>query len=166
MSNATQLADLFAAVVHTPFGGIGIRTEDGMIREMVTLQRYFEEKEARDPVAAKAVKQIKRYLKDPEFRFNLPLAPVGSDFQHRVWNAIAAIPSGQVRTYGDIARFIKSAPRAVGQACGANWYSLVIPCHRVTAAGGIGGYSHHDDEDAFFLNVKRWLLKHEGVAGY
>jgi methylated-DNA-[protein]-cysteine S-methyltransferase len=54
----------------------------------------------------------------------------------------------------------------VGQACGANWYPLVIPCHRVTAAGGLGGFANHDDETGFHLGVKRWLLTHEGVAGY
>ncbi|MFJ3044590.1 methylated-DNA--[protein]-cysteine S-methyltransferase [Herbaspirillum chlorophenolicum] len=163
---ATQLADLFAAVVHTPFGGMGIRTEAGVVREMVYLPRHFAEKEATDPLAAKAAKQIARYLKDPEFRFKLPVADAGSEFQKRVWHAISEIPSGQVLTYGDIARRIKSAPRAVGQACGANWYPLIVPCHRVTAAGGLGGFSHHDDVDGFYLNVKRWLLKHEGVTGY
>jgi methylated-DNA-[protein]-cysteine S-methyltransferase len=83
-----------------------------------------------------------------------------------VWTAISAIPRGDVRTYGAIAKAIRSAPRAVGQACGANWFPLVIPCHRVTASGGLGGFSHHDDETGFHLSVKRWLLAHEGVKGY
>jgi methylated-DNA-[protein]-cysteine S-methyltransferase len=165
-SSASQLADLFSAVVHTPFGGIGIRTQAGLVLEMVYLPRHYAEKDAADPVAAKAAAQIARYLKDPEFRFKLPLAEVGSEFQKRVWRAIAEIPSGQVLTYGDVARRIKSAPRAVGQACGANWYPLLVPCHRVTAAGGLGGFSHHDAADGFYLDVKRWLLKHEGVTGY
>jgi len=123
-------------------------------------------KPAENALAEKAARQIARYLKQPDFRFNLPLAPAGSAFQQKVWTAIAAIPRGQVRTYGQIAKFVQSAPRAVGQACGANWYPLVIPCHRVTAAGGLGGFSHHDDEDGFHLGVKRWLLAHEGVTGY
>jgi len=159
-------ADLFSAVVHTPFGGMGVRTEAGVIRELVTLPRHFREKDATDALAARAVRQILRYLKDPQFRFTLPVAEVGSAFQQRVWGAIAQIPCGQVRTYGDIARHIRSGPRAVGQACGANWYPLIVPCHRVTAAGGLGGFSHQDDEDGFYLEVKRWLLRHEGVEGY
>ena len=64
-----------------------------------------------------------------------------------------------------MARKLRSAPRAVGQACGANWFSLAIPCHRVLAAGGLGGFGRHDAE-SFYLGVKRWLLRHEGVAGY
>ncbi|MBP0598794.1 methylated-DNA--[protein]-cysteine S-methyltransferase [Herbaspirillum sp. LeCh32-8] len=163
---ASQLAAIFSAVVHTPFGGMGIRTQAGVIVEMVYLPKHYAEKDAADAAAAKAVKQIGRYMKDPQFRFKLPLADVGSDFQKRVWAAIAEIPSGQVLTYGDIARRIKSAPRAVGQACGANWFALASPCHRVTAAGGLGGFSHHDDIDGFYLDVKRWLLRHEGVEGY
>jgi methylated-DNA-[protein]-cysteine S-methyltransferase len=52
-----------------------------------------------------------------------------------------------------------------GQACGANWFPVVVPCHRVTAAGGLGGFAHHDDATGYLLGVKRWLLSHEGVAG-
>jgi len=117
-------------------------------------------------LAAKAACQVQRYLEQADYQFKLPLPEVGSAFQRRVWAAIAAIPRGEVRTYGQVAKFIQSAPRAVGQACGANWFPLVIPCHRVTAAGGLGGFSHHDDEDGFHLGVKRWLLAHEGVHGY
>ncbi|MFJ3055877.1 methylated-DNA--[protein]-cysteine S-methyltransferase [Herbaspirillum sp. NPDC087042] len=163
---SSPLSDLFSAVVHTPFGGMGIRSQAGVILEMVYLPRHYAEKEATDAVAARAVKQIQRYLADPGHRLRLPLADVGSAFQKRVWQAIVAIPSGQVLTYGDVARRIGSAPRAVGQACGANWHPLVVPCHRVTAAGGLGGFSHHDEADGFFLEVKRWLLRHEGVTGY
>jgi methylated-DNA-[protein]-cysteine S-methyltransferase len=158
-------AQHFTAVVAAPFGAMGIRTEAGWLRELVYLPPSFQEKEAADALAARAVKQVCRYLEQPDFRFDLPLAPLGSAFQHKVWKAIAAIPRGEVRTYGQLAKLLQSAPRAVGQACGANWFPLVIPCHRVTAAGGLGGFSHHDDADGFHLRVKRWLLEHEGVVG-
>lgn len=163
---SNQAGDIFSAIVHVPFGGVGIRTSAGVIQEMVYLPKHFREKDATDALADKAVKQILRYMAKPDYRIKLPLAEVGSAFQHKVWAAIAAIPRGEVRTYGQIAKFIQSAPRAVGQACGANWFPLIVPCHRVTAAGGLGGFSHHDDEDAFPLSVKRWLLAHEGVDGY
>ena len=164
--SSTQAGDIFTAIVHAPFGAVGIRTAAGLVQELVYLPRHFREKDATDALAAKAARQVQRYLDQPDFRFKLPLPEVGSAFQRRVWNAIASIPRGEVRTYGQIAKFIQSAPRAVGQACGANWFPLVIPCHRVTAAGGLGGFSHHDDEDGFHLGVKRWLLAHEGVHGY
>lgn len=166
MMKNTQAGDIFSAIVHVPFGGIGIRTSVGVIQEMVYLPKHFREKDATDALADKAAKQILRYIDKPDYKFKLPLAEVGSEFQRKVWAAISSIPRGEVRTYGQIAKFIRSAPRAVGQACGANWFSLVIPCHRVTAAGGLGGFSHHDDDDGFPLSVKRWLLAHEGVDGY
>ena len=94
----------------------------------------------------------------------MPLRPSGTAFQRRVWEQIAAIPNGQTRSYGRLAKDLKNAPRAVGQACGANWFPLVIPCHRVTAAGGLGGFASSDDENGFHLSVKRWLLRHEGAT--
>jgi methylated-DNA-[protein]-cysteine S-methyltransferase len=163
MSTA-QASVIFSAITAAPFGFMGVRTENERVREIVYLPPHFSEKDATDPVAELAVRQIAQYLADAGFRFSLPLAEAGSAFQRKVWDAIAAIPRGTVRTYGDVARHIGSAPRAVGQACGANWFPLVIPCHRVTAAGGLGGFSHHDDEHGFHLSVKRWLLKHEGVS--
>ena len=158
-------SDHFSAVVGAPFGAIGIRTESGTVSEIVYLPPHFGEKAASDAAADAAAKQVAAYLLDPDFVFTLPLAPVGSAFQQRVWKAIAAIPRGSVQTYGQVAKLVGSAPRAVGQACGANWFPLVIPCHRVLAAGGLGGFSNHDDENGFHLGVKRWLLAHEGAKG-
>jgi len=155
---------LFSAVVAAPFGGIGVRTDGDELRELVYLPPEFAPKAARDPLSKEAVAQVKAYLADPDFVFTLPLPTVGTSHQRKVWDAINAIPRGAVLTYGDVARRVGSAPRAVGQACGANWYPLVIPCHRVTASGGIGGFARHDG--GFHQNVKRWLLRHEQVPGY
>ncbi len=159
-----QGSEIFNAIVAAPFGAIGIRTDAGVIRELVYLPAHFHEKDATDALADEAAMQVQRYLADPDFQFSLPLIEVGSAFQRKVWGAISSIPRGTVRTYGQIAKHIGSAPRAVGQACGANWFPLIIPCHRVTAAGGLGGFSNHDDENGFHLGVKRWLLRHEGAT--
>ena len=164
--HASQNSLLFSAIVEAPFGAIGIRTEPGVIRELVYLPRSFNEKAPVDALSERAARQVERYLEEADFRFDLPLAEVGTAFQRRVWGVISSIPRGDVLTYGQVAKFIRSAPRAVGQACGANWFPLVIPCHRVTASGGLGGFSNHDDETGFHLGVKRWLLAHEGVKGY
>lgn len=158
-------AQHFSAVVAAPFGAIGVRTDAGLVRELVYLPPSFHEKDASDALAERVVQQVSRYFAQPDFRFDLPLAPLGTLFQRKVWKAITAIPRGQVLTYGQVAKLVESAPRAVGQACGSNWFPLAIPCHRVTAAGGIGGFSHHEDEDGFHIRVKRWLLEHEGVVG-
>lgn len=158
------IGPVFSAIVAAPFGAIGIRTDGAVVRELVYLPPQFGAKEPVDATAELAARQVLRYLDDADFTFDLPLASVGSAFQQRVWTAIAGIARGSVRTYGQVATAIGSAPRAVGQACGANWFPLVIPCHRVTAAGGLGGFSHNDDEHGFHLGVKRWLLTHEGAS--
>lgn len=157
---------LFSAIVEASFGAVGIRTEGGSVRELVYLPATFDAKAPADALSERAALQVERYLNDADFRFDLPLAQVGTVFQQKVWAAIAEIPRGKVLTYGDVARRVQSAPRAVGQACGSNWFPLVIPCHRVTASKGLGGFSHHDDETGFHVGVKRWLLAHEMVAGY
>jgi methylated-DNA-[protein]-cysteine S-methyltransferase len=159
-------SSLFSAVVAAPFGAVGIRTEAGVLREMVYLPARFAPQAPSNALAERVVRQLDGYFADPDFRFDLPLPEVGTAFQRKVWSVISSIPRGAVLTYGDVARRIQSAPRAVGQACGANWYPLVIPCHRVTAAGGLGGFSNHDDATGFHVGVKRWLLAHEGVQGY
>lgn len=159
--------ELFSAVIKTPFGALGIRSGAGMVQEFVFLPAHLAPTAPTAPTdaaAEQACRQVERYLAAPDYRFDLPMAVVGTNFQQRVWAAIAAIPRGQTTTYGAIAKMLRTAPRAVGQACGANWFPLVIPCHRVTAAGGLGGFAHHDDAGGFHLGVKRWLLAHEGAV--
>jgi methylated-DNA-[protein]-cysteine S-methyltransferase len=151
----------FQARMATPVCTLGIRTFGGVLAEIRFLPHAQRELAPADALAEETCRQIARYLADPAFRFELPLAELGTPFQRRVWAGIAAIPRGETRTYGDIAAALASAPRAVGQACGANAFPLVIPCHRVVSAAGLGGFAHHDR--GFHLSVKRWLLAHEGA---
>jgi methylated-DNA-[protein]-cysteine S-methyltransferase len=157
-----EQAIMFNAVIHAPFGKVGIRLEGETVREIVYLPDSINSVAPDSPLAKQAAEQIDRYFERASAKFELPLAPVGSAFQRRVWQAISDIPPGVVLTYGQVARQIGSAPRAVGQACGANFFPIVIPCHRVVSSSGIGGFAHHGD-DGFFRNVKRWLLAHEGI---
>ncbi|MBM3356113.1 MAG: methylated-DNA--[protein]-cysteine S-methyltransferase [Betaproteobacteria bacterium] len=144
-----------------PFAVIGIRTGAGALTRIEYLPRGTAALAPVNRLAERACRQIERYLDDPGFRFDLPLEYRGTAFQCRVWRAIARIPSGHTRTYKDLADRIASAPRPVGAACGANRIPLVIPCHRVVASGGIGGFMNA--RGGFPLEVKRWLLRHEGV---
>ncbi|MDY7580058.1 methylated-DNA--[protein]-cysteine S-methyltransferase [Herbaspirillum sp. RTI4] len=156
----------FTAIVAAPFGAIGVRGDENALCELVYLPPSYKAQPPQNALAERAALQLEAYLAQADCRFDLPLAAAGTLFQRKVWAAIAAIPKGQVLTYGDIARRVQSAPRAVGQACGANWFPIIIPCHRVTAAGGLGGFAHQSDEAGFHLGVKRWLLAHEGVESY
>jgi methylated-DNA-[protein]-cysteine S-methyltransferase len=151
----------YAAKFRTPFAVLGIRTSGGMVTAIEYLAAVERASAPTDPVAERTLRALERYLKDPHCRFTLPLAPRGTPFQRRVWDAIAAIPVGESRTYGEIARAVRSAPRAVGQACGANPIALVVPCHRVVGSMGmLGGFMNAAEGDP--LAIKRWLLTHEG----
>ena len=151
----------FDAVLPAPTFCLGIRCTADEITEIVYLEPR-EEIKPQSLLAKEAVRQLRAYLKEPHFAFSLPLAPAGTAFQRRVWDGIAGIPSGETRTYGELATAIHSGPRAVGNACGANPYPLVVPCHRVVAANhGLGGFARQ--RGGFLLDVKRWLLTHEGV---
>jgi methylated-DNA-[protein]-cysteine S-methyltransferase len=88
--------------------------------------------------------------------------PAGTPFQLRVWHALMAIPAGQPATYGALAKRLGTGARAVGQACGANPLPILIPCHRVVAASGLGGFMHSAAGTP--LDVKTWLLAHERRA--
>lgn len=151
----------YDAIVSWPTFSLGICC-DGAAIVAIDFLEPCDERAGRQPLAQAAVRQLRAYLKDPSFRFNLPLAPAGTAFQQRVWAGIAAIPFGQTKSYGELAEDLKSSARAVGGACGANPYPVVVPCHRVVAAhGGLGGFS--GQRDGFLLDVKRWLLHHEGI---
>lgn len=152
----------FQARLPAPFGMLGIRTDGGLLAEIVFLEPGGAALAPQDGVSERACAQLQNYFDDPEYLFDVPLAPRGTPFQRRVWAKISAIGSGRTRSYGEIARELRSAPRAVGQACGANPVPLVVPCHRVLAATGIGGFAHN--EAGFHLSVKRWLLEHESAS--
>jgi methylated-DNA-[protein]-cysteine S-methyltransferase len=106
------------------------------------------------------LRQLGAYFRDPRFRFDLPMESAGTPFQRRVWEVLRAIPSGETRTYGALAAELGTSPRAVGGACRANPVPLVVPCHRVVAADGLGGFSGATAGPR--LAAKRWLLVHEG----
>jgi methylated-DNA-[protein]-cysteine S-methyltransferase len=153
---------MFNAVIDAPFGKVGIRLEGDAVREIVYLPDSIANVAPETPLAKQTAEQIERYFERASAKFDLPLASVGTAFQQRVWQAISDIPPGAVRTYGQLAKQLGSAPRAVGQACGANYFPIVIPCHRVVSSSGIGGFANHAEE-GFFRNIKRWLLAHEGI---
>jgi methylated-DNA-[protein]-cysteine S-methyltransferase len=110
------------------------------------------------PLLAEAARQLDAYFAGQLSHFDLPLAPAGSSFETRVWSAMQLIPYGETRSYGDLADMIGSAPRPVGRACGHNPIPIVIPCHRVLARSGLGGYSGQGG-----LVTKQRLLALEGA---
>lgn len=117
---------------------------------------------ANDARARRLGAELDAYWGDPNHVFELPYELAGTPFQLRVWRALTAIPPGRPSTYGALARQLGTAARAVGQACGANPLPILIPCHRVLAANGLGGFMHASA--GMPLDVKTWLLAHEDAA--
>ncbi len=112
------------------------------------------------PLLREARRQLAAYFAGKLRAFDLPLALHGSPFQQSVWRAMQRIPYGETRSYGELAHETDSAPRAVGGACGSNPIAIIVPCHRVLAAGQrIGGYSGGKG-----VATKRRLLELEGAA--
>jgi len=156
------MLESFHAKYATPFAVLGIRTLGERVADIEYLPKGAATLAPLNRLAERACRQIERYLADPAYVFDLPFDYAGTAFQCRVWRQISAIPVGRTLTYTDVARALKTAPRPVGGACGANRLPIVIPCHRVLGANGIGGFMRGRGADA--LAIKRWLLRHEGVG--
>ena len=148
----------YQARLLTPFAVLGIVTDGAALTAVDFLPLGTPALAPQNPLAEKVCAQLRAYLSDPSFRFDLPLAPRGTAFQVRVWQALREIPCGSTLRYGELARLLHSAPRAVGQACGANPIPVIVPCHRVLARDGLGGFMKSGGEA---LAIKRWLLEHE-----
>lgn len=161
MSIEERAGEEHVARIRVPFGVLELVSDGRALTRVAFLPKSTQAKAPADRITAQAAREVDHYLHDPAFRFTVPLAPHGTPFQHRVWKALSQIPAGQSRTYGEVARMISSAPRAIGQACGANPIALIVPCHRVVGAqGALGGFMNAQEGDP--LTVKRWLLVHEG----
>jgi methylated-DNA-[protein]-cysteine S-methyltransferase len=150
---------MFDVTVDFPKMKVAVATRGERIIEIRYLPLSAKSVSPRNALAARAADQLREYLENPEIKFDLPLAVEGTPFQLKLWEALCRIPRGKTRTYGDLARELEGEARAVGQACGDNRLPVVIPCHRVVAADGIGGFAH--STGGYLLEAKRWLLAHE-----
>lgn len=152
----------YQAVLTAPFGKLGIRCTDEAVLGIEFLPSGAPTSPPRNALAKNACSQLEFYLADADFEFDLPLKLAGTEHQRKVWQAMQAIPCGQTLTYGELAARIGSSAQAVGQACGSNPVPIVIPCHRVVGKTGLGGFMQHADGES--LDIKRWLLAHEGSS--
>ena len=161
----TNTSPQFDAVIKTPFCYLGLRFENkelisteylppdsGAINQQINLKKTE---------VVDVLKQIQSYINVPSSIFKLPVKTQGTEFQQRVWRRLAEIPAGTVVTYGELAKELSSAAQAVGNACRANHTPLIVPCHRVVSATGIGGFA--GSTSGYLIDIKRQLLRHEGL---
>ena len=152
----------YDAILSAPFGVLGVCVSAEGLARLEFLPPGTPVHDSDIELIRTAAAQLAAYFDLADYRFTLPLAPVGTDFRQRVWAALRGIPNGETRTYGELARQLGSSARAVGQALGDNPLPIIIPCHRVVAAdGGLGGFNH--SHSGYSLDIKRWLLAHEGA---
>jgi len=165
LPDGSRIAQAFQACVRTPFATLGITANDTHVTGIRFLAPTVPAlMPRRNSIAHLACVQLQAYLDNPRFAFDLPLMLAGTRHRLAVWEAMQRIDAGKTRTYGELAAELRSSARAVGGACGANPIPVVVPCHRVIAAGGaIGGFMGARKE-GFELGIKRWLLEHEGAA--
>ncbi len=164
MPDGSLNVEAFQACLRAPFSTLGISATDTHVTGIRFLAPSIAAKAPKkNTIAFLACVQIQSYLEDPNFVFDLPLKLAGTHHRLAVWEAMQKITVGKTCTYGELARDIGSSARAVGGACGANPIPVVVPCHRVIAAGGdIGGFMGARS-DGFERDIKRWLLEHEGA---
>jgi methylated-DNA-[protein]-cysteine S-methyltransferase len=149
----------FDAVIAAPFGRVGFMLEGDAITDISFLDKNTSLSLPRTPQARKVVRVLRSYFGNPRYSFRLPLKLDGTPFQQRVWRALRRIPAGKTLSYGVLAKKLDTSARAVGNACRANPIPIVIPCHRVVAANGMGGFMGKRSGSP--LDLKHWLLAHE-----
>ncbi|MBL9049775.1 MAG: methylated-DNA--[protein]-cysteine S-methyltransferase [Tabrizicola sp.] len=145
---------MISAGIKGPFGWVSLVERDDCL---VGLSWQAPEEPGESPLLTEGLRQLQAYFDKRLVRFDLPVA-WGSGLNAAVRRAMADIPFGETRTYGQIAKAVGAAPQAVGQACGANPLPIIIPCHRVTGTDWFGGFSAPGG-----VETKAALLRHEGA---
>lgn len=145
--------------VSSPIGPITLEEKEG---KLVGLEFGGEIHHDFSSLLYEGEKELREYFSGKRKEFSIPIAPEGTEFQQRVWEALLSIPYGETRTYGDIARAIGNpkAVRAVGGANRRNPISIIVPCHRVIGAdGSLTGYGGGLDKKIFLLNLEKEYSK-------
>ena len=155
----TQSAGSYTAIIDSPCGRLGIIDDGNALTAIHFLEDAMPCQAPSSQLAKRTAQQLKAFFNDPEFQFDLPLVKSASAFQQRARTSLRNIPVGETVSYGVLAKTMASSARAVAGACRRNPVPIIIPCHRVVANTGLGGFSGALDGKP--LMIKRWLLEHE-----
>ncbi len=156
-----QIQDRFDVVTETPWSGIklGLGFFKNILSSVEFLSADVDTCQSLSESQQLIIHQLDCYFSNSHHRFEIPLELKGTAFQIRVWNALRLIPAGETVTYGELADRLGSSARAVGNACRTNPLPVVVPCHRVVAKSGLGGFMGQRQGNE--LSIKRCLLQHE-----
>lgn len=148
-------------VIASPLGKLGLTITNNKLVRIQFLPSSTRLLAAQNPIVHQFAIKIQKYFCNPKFQFKLPTQIKGTPLQQKIWKMLQKIPCGKTVTYGELAQKIGTHPRVIGNACRRNPIPIVIPCHRVVAATGFGGYCGKTCSD--FLKIKKWLLMHEST---
>ena len=151
--------NMFDTVLAVPFGQLLVSASDQSVTSIELVSTQTERITTRSIIAKKAIKQLQDYFVHAHNQWSLPLADKGTVFQNKVWQYLRDIPVGETRTYAEVASVLNTSARAVGNACRANPFMIVVPCHRVISSTGIGGY--YGKKDGEEILIKKWLVDYE-----
>lgn len=155
MQNTTT----YQAIIRSPIGKLGIILNDSALTKIDFLDDDAHLLTPKTAPILDVVQQLQNYFIDARSEFDLTIELYGTHFQIDVWNAMLEISCGKTLTYGELAKKLKTSARAIGNACRQNPIPLVIPCHRITAANHLGGFS--GKTYGKLIDMKKWLLNHE-----
>jgi len=156
--NDSSLND--TSVIDSPFGRLKLIAQNNQL-EKIELNSPDQLSSSKNQSLQKVEQQLNSYFKTSDFTFELTVLPQGTDFQNRVWNALKSIPVSEVWTYGQLAKKLNTSARAVGNACRNNPTPIIVPCHRIVSATGLGGFA--GKTEGILSDIKRQMLRHEGV---
>ena len=149
----------FTWIVDSPLGGLALTANADALTALDWTFLAANEGAPGHPILRQAVNELAAYFSDSRHVFTVPTTQPGSEFEQAVWREMCEIPSGETRSYGDLASATGRPARAVGGACGANAIPIIVPCHRVVGADGrMVGYSGKGG-----IETKTWLLRHENA---
>ncbi|MEE9342446.1 MAG: methylated-DNA--[protein]-cysteine S-methyltransferase [Gammaproteobacteria bacterium] len=150
----------YDAILPWQFGSLGLKMDGRSVSRV----DFLGKRACKNPLhadAVMAVDSLQAYLEQANVELEFSVKFIGTPFQKTVWQALRTIRAGEVLTYGELARKLGSSPRAVGGACRENPVPVLVPCHRVISASGLGGFA--GNRDGKMISIKRWLLHHEGL---
>lgn len=149
----------WGAVCEAPFGWVAVAADEAVRQIQILIERPEQMLITPNVLASRVCRALQAWFAGGDWPQGIPLRPGGTPYQKRVWQALQNIPVGQTQTYGELAALLDSGSRAIGGACRKNPLPLLVPCHRVVAANGSGGFAGHTS--GHWLAVKHWLLEHE-----
>jgi methylated-DNA-[protein]-cysteine S-methyltransferase len=153
----------YTTIMPSPLGHLGLICQNGALHKLDFLfANNALQSTIPDTSLQHITAELTEYFRQPQHKFTIKFNVHGTPFQKKVWQALQAIPSGQTMTYGELAKELRSGPRAIGQACRTNPIPIIVPCHRIVAANHTGGYS--GNLHGSFKEIKEWLLRHEKAS--